>query len=661
MIEQKGEKELKELKIIYYLNDFDGKECSIKFDTKKEYITYKELIEKFFHYLKSITNENSENQDENFLLIDFDIISINDIFFEYIRYYQYEGWILLKENEIIDFNENYENNKINIIIKASIITKDNLVMKSRYDIIQKEMNNISTNINNEIRNNLNINEIRENNNNNIFDIIILISNPLMDKEKELRSMNDYNNIANSIKDIFSQSIKSINAQFLPLTKDNFISSISSKKPIILHLICKSTYIFQENNKNNYKNSSDCTYLIFETKDFNTEFINKEELVNIFKSKELKENIKYVNLIISTPLSKDVYEIFKVYEFKNILVQHTTLADIDFISKFNYTFYEYIIENNNCDIYNAYLTSLYQNNYANNSQFCCCFHQHDINPTCNIINNSRNELYLKNEMNLHFNHLNFNCECNKLYKNFCNHFENCENLNKINNSNNNCCCKKKNKHNLEVIFSKSFKEQKNPLNDNNKNLINIGTNYNMTLKMNLDNIPNYEKMKLLVGKNRIIFETMNFLINQDIEYNKLNIYNDEMINLKQLAEIIIEYYKERFNLNNFIQYDIKGNEDLKKFDNNNICLKDRNKFFYFIFIHDIKLIDKENLFKFGNKNKFVFYSKKEILIDDIHLNRLKIENLSENDYYIKYQNEKIKYKSEKSFKENILSKIKNISI
>jgi hypothetical protein len=59
MIEQKGEKELKELTIIYYLNDFDGKECSIKFDTKKEYITYKELIEKFFHYLKSITNENS--------------------------------------------------------------------------------------------------------------------------------------------------------------------------------------------------------------------------------------------------------------------------------------------------------------------------------------------------------------------------------------------------------------------------------------------------------------------------------------------------------------------------------------------------------------------------------------------------------------------------
>ena len=215
MIEQKGEKELKELKIIYYLNDFDGKECSIKFDTKKEYITYKELIEKFFHYLKSITNENSENQDENFLLIDFDIISINDIFFEYIRYYQYEGWILLKENEIIDFNENYDVNKINIIIKASIITKDNLIMKSRYDIIQKELNNLSTNIDNEIRNNLNINEIKKND--NIFDIIILISNPLMDKEKELRSMNDYNNIANSIQDIISQSTKSINFQFLPLT------------------------------------------------------------------------------------------------------------------------------------------------------------------------------------------------------------------------------------------------------------------------------------------------------------------------------------------------------------------------------------------------------------------------------------------------------------
>ena len=37
------------------------------------------------------------------------------------------------------------------------------------------------------------------------------------------------------------------------------------------------------------------------------------------------------------------------------------------------------------------------------------------------------------------------------------------------------------------------------------------------------------MKFLAGKNRIIFETMNFSINQDIEYNKLNLYNDEMIN------------------------------------------------------------------------------------------------------------------------------------
>ena len=289
------------------------------------------------------------------------------------------------------------------------------------------------------------------------------------------------------------------------------------------------------------------------------------------------------------------------------MQHTTLADIDFISKFNHVFYEYIIENDNCDIFNAYLTSLYQYNYINNAQFCCCFHQHDINETCDIINNLRKELYLKNEDNVHFNHLNFNCDCNKLYKNFCNHFENCENLNKINNTNNNCCCKKKNKHNLEVIFSKSFKEQKNPLNDNNKNLINIGNKYNINLSINMHNIPNYEKMKLLVGKNRIIYETMNFLINQDIDNNKLIIYNDEMINLKQLAEIIIEYYKERYNLNNFIQYDIKIIEDINNFEkNNNISLKDINKFFYFIFIHDNKLIDKENWFQFRNKNKFVFF-------------------------------------------------------
>jgi hypothetical protein len=272
---------------------------------------------------------------------------------------------------------------------------------------------------------------------------------------------------------------------------------------------------------------------------------------------------------------------------------------------------------------------------------------------------RKELYLKNEDNVHFNHLNFHCDCNKLYKNFCNHFENCENLNKINNTKNNCCCKKKNKHNLEVIFSKSFKEQKNPSSDNNKNLINIGNKYNINLSINMNNIPNYEKMKLLVGKNRIIFETMNYLIKQDIDNNKLIIYNDEMINLKQLAEIIIEYYKERYNLNHFIQYDIKIIEDINNFEiNNNISLKDINKFFYFIFIHDNKLIDKENWFKFRNKNKFVFFSKEEILIDGINMNRLKIENLSEYEYYIKYQSEKIKCKSEKSFREYILSKIKN---
>ena len=451
MTEKIEEKKQKEFKIIYYLNDFDEKECSIKIETEKEYITYEEITQKFFLHLKSVYNDNNIENEENSIYIDFDITSINNIFFEYIRYYQNEGWILLEENDYINFEENNDN-IINIIIKATILSQDNLIIKSKYDLIQKELNKISKNYNQEID--------EENiQNNNIYDIIILISNPLMDNDKELRTLNDFNNIVNSIQDIISQSIKSINIQYLPLTKNNFIESIKIKKPIILHLLCKSTYIIQENNKKELKNSSDCTYLLFETKDFNVEYINKEDLNDIFKPKEIKENIKNINIIISTPLTKDVYEIFKSYSFQNILVQHTTLADIDYISKFNYNFYEYVIENNNCDIYNAYLSSLYQNDKINNDQFCCCFHQHDINNNCDIINNLRNELYLKNEINVHFNHLNFNCDCSNLYKNFCNHLKNCENLNKVNNTTNKCCCKKKIKHSLEVIFSKSFKEQK----------------------------------------------------------------------------------------------------------------------------------------------------------------------------------------------------------
>ena len=663
MIKKEEEKEVIELKIIYYLNDSGKKECLINLDKDKEYITYRELTEKFIYFLKSNFEEIEENEN-SLTYNDFDFKTLNNITFENIRYFHSQGWISLKNNEIIDLQENNQENTINIIIKANILSKENLMIKKRYTLIKNELNNLLININSNISNKNTLENIE---NNNIFDIIILIANPLMDKEKELRTMNDFNIIAYSIQDIISQSIESVNFQFLPLTKINFIESISIKKPIILHIICKSIYDLEENNSNNYKNSSDITYLLFENKDFNVDKISKEDIDELFQSNELKENIKNINLIISTPLTKDTYEIFKKYEFRNILVQHTTLADVNYISKFNYSFYEYILGNNNCDIYNAYLNSLCQNDYIKDTQFCCCFHQHDINDNCEIVKNLRNELYLGNNYNVHFNHLNFYCDCNRLYSNFCNHFENCENLNNFNNKNNiknsknKCCCKKKTKHTLEFIFSKNFKEQKNDLiidKNKNSNIINIGTKIRFNLNENkTNNIPDYRKMKILLGKNKIVFEAMNFLINNSKDNKVLNIYNDEIHNLLELAEIIIEYYKERYTIINFIRYYIKVLEDLECLDNDK-SLQKINNFVYFIFIDDLDLVTEEKMMVFIKKNKIIFFTEKEIQIANIKVINFKVENLSCQDYYIKYQNEKINFKDEESFKNNILSKVKN---
>ena len=690
MIEIEEKKEFRDIKIDYYLNNYDKKECIIKFDNKKGFITYKELTENFFQYLKSTYTKKEEEEDEeyyeykdNYILNQLDINKSN-IFYEYIRYLENGGWQLLNQNGIIGFNDI---NEINIIIKASIISKANLIKKERYDLIEKQLKKITLNINKQFNNNkllLDNNNININNNNkDIIDIVILISNPLMDEEKELRTLNDYNKIVSSIQDLIKDSFKSINIQYLPLTKENFIDTIK-KKPIILHLIFKSIYDINNINKA-IKNSSDITFLIFEKKNYNIDYINKEKIISIFAlNEELKQNIKNINLIISTSLAKDVYDIFNLFKFRNILVEHTTLANIDFISEFNYFFYENILENKNCDIYDAYLSSLYQNSFNNITQFCCCFHQHDINEKCDLVKNIKKELYIQNDINIHFTHLNYNCECNKLYKNFSYHYDNCENMKKnggendINNEVNevminnksNCCCKKKNKHSLEVAFYKSFKAQKtkNNKNKNNNNIINIGRNFEMKLMGgNSNTIPNYEKMILLVGKNKIIFDIMNFL-DQSINNKKLNIYNDEIFYLKQLAESIIEYSKERLILNYFIQYDIKSSEDfdnLESEDNTPLIHLNKNKmkYIYFVFIHDTNesIINKENILKFGNKYKIIFFSKNEMKIDDKNMIKLKIEDLSKYDYYIKYQKEKIRFKTEKSFEEYISSKMKNESI
>ena len=179
-------------------------------------------------------------------------------------------------------------------------------------------------------------------------------------------------------------------------------------------------------------------------------INKDDLDSIFgEDKELKDeklkkeqeiirqNIKDIVLIISTQLSGDVYKIVENYNFKNILVQHTTVADSSFVADFNEQFYKNIIEqmnitndddNNDNDNkmnknnektiipkINDFYEDAINININESNQFCCCFHEHKHN--CKFIKNLINELYVTKgkieQKNLskifpHFSHLRYKC-------------------------------------------------------------------------------------------------------------------------------------------------------------------------------------------------------------------------------------------------------------
>ena len=67
----------------------------------------------------------------------------------------------------------------------------------------------------------------------------------------------------------------------------------------------------------------------------------------------------------------MYNIFEKFGFKNILIQHTTLADVNFIADFNYTFYKDIITLPNQQINEIYINTLdFEIDDKNRPTFCC---------------------------------------------------------------------------------------------------------------------------------------------------------------------------------------------------------------------------------------------------------------------------------------------------
>ena len=544
--------------LIYFINNEEEKKGRLKLlnlNQNYDNILYNEIAYSFYYFLKEIEDNKDDNNKKFF--IDLEQEEFNPIDICYIRFFDGDGWILLEEDDAIVFNEKLNINNIKFMIKANIYSEEKRKLLNNC----LDINNQIKNIQNDLLGNLN-NYIPDSPQN----LIVLTANPLMNGENELRTMNDFNIIPATIYKLLEKEDYLKYTEFLPLTMNTLKSILSdeNRRPVILHLICKSIYILENIKDESAKCSELFTNLIFEDDknkiNCNLEFINKKKLENEFNSDEIiKKNIEKITLIISTPLAEDVYDIFKDFGFKNLLVQHTTLADVNFIADFNYKFYEEIILKHSLRINDLYKIAF--NIYTekmNPPCFCCCFHKHKNN--CTLMQYMKNELYNDNrkididKLLPHFNHLYPYDDCYSqsikskypIYS-FSFHHKGC--LNDLGFKNKDkkryydlCCCEVKPEyHNKNNIFFKDFQ---------NKNNI-IG--FRMPEMKIKNKFPNYDTMKLLVGQNEIISNAIKFINSQESFFD---IIIDDKKNLKFLENIIIEYYKEK----NYQLYDPEYSED-----------------------------------------------------------------------------------------------------
>ena len=256
-----------------------------------------------------------------------DIKPIN-INFEYIRYFDGDGWILLEKDDVIQLkNINIlDKNNLKILIKAKISSEDKIKLEDKYKNINKEMEYIDF----DLKNKNSIHYVSD----APLNLIVLTANPLMDNEKELRTLNDFNKIPSTIYKLFKEEDYLKYTEFLPLTMNTLEGILidNTRRPVILHLICKSVYIdknFESENNNNDKesknNSELFTNLIFEkdedeNKDEDDKVLSKYSLEFIDKNKyedytlsvydemtkktiEVEANINEMPIIIS-----DIYRI-----------------------------------------------------------------------------------------------------------------------------------------------------------------------------------------------------------------------------------------------------------------------------------------------------------------------------------------------------------------
>ena len=650
------EKEGEKMEIIF-TNDYNGNDLT--------FISYEEIIHSFHEFLKKKIDKEEKNDKK---------LVLDRISYKYIGYFDRSGFVKLEKGDFIFLDNEFLLDNLHIKIIAKILSLNENFIGNKYNKITKEIINIDTKMI-KIKNNF-----RE----NPFNVVVLTSNPLMYCGEELRTMNDFNIIPATLYKLLKEKDYLKYSDFQPLSIKTFKNVImdDNKRPDILHLICKSTYNIEnksttkdeEQSKQNIEDFN-LVNLIFENEESNAEFVDRKIIDEIFRDQKMKENVKNMTLIISTELAEDVYNLFQYndFKFKNILIQHTTPADIDFVSEFNLFFYLDLIFSSYNNLNNIYEDAINTFLDKKHNTFCCCFHKHkkDCNLKKNLIyelfndNNCRKQLKDLTKIIPHFCHLLTECKgvlpkCD--FDDFCVHYS-YNHRNYYKNTNykytelepktentfekivNNCCCYEKDRvHNIDNIFFYNFEKNKN------KDIFNESKLVKNYVKDNY--IPRYEKMKFLVGKNKIVFEVIKFL-NSDDKYN-YNIYGDSIENLKVLGNIIIEYYKERYHL---YEANKKRKMEFELLDLDNDTLNIFVDKFSFNKIYFIYNYLKENqLTELINKkvkmlNKIIWFSVKQIVNKKIDENKeltpepsIKIEkeykklNLYIPNEYIKFQHD-----------------------
>ena len=617
------------MNVTYLINNESKK--NLYLPIKNDSITESTIRKIFSEKLCEVLNNPKNNKEEIFL----NDYTVKDIEIEYIRFLEpnIQAWVLLKENQKLPLSIKDHKN-IELFIKVKIETSEEKEIKRQSESISKKIDEISDKAKSKDSNNNEKNDSK-------LDIAILTSNPLIyEDDKVLRTMNDFNQITDSIYKGIVSPFKIIEVVFLPLTEEN-LEKVIKLKPKILHLLCKSSYVLPKIIKNENFQSYEYINLLFEENNyFKMKAINKSNLDKIFNKKEIENTL----LIISTQFSRDVYKMVENYKFKNIFVQHTTLANSTFIANFNEQFYINIIEQINFTINECFNNALAIFIDLKLNQFCCCFHEHESN--CRHIKNFDNELYISKEWNdeiedkflPHFSHLQYkdnknitNISINTLIKKLRFIFD-------IKKNENYCKCKEKEFHNLRR--QKEYEYDINKVFPNNflekNNIIKLGSGMDGSCIIQfLDYIPNYKIMKLISGRNLFIYKVIlkDFILDKNTHLLNVFCSSHKNFEFNELTDIMIEYFKERFSLlneKNNTLHKIKSFDILPKM---NLDKPNQNDFFYRIkSVHFLSLED----IKYENFEKIILKKNENILSlnKDINKNSKTVYFIINNDDEIK---------------------------